>query len=182
MKRCDLKQGFAFVTFEERSAAERAISEMDGKPLAGGEIAVSWAREKSDDRRGGDRRGGRFDDHRGGDRGGRFQRGGDRREGAGRGGGACFECGKTGHFARNCPNKGSNDRGDRGFGSGRNRSPPKRRFLKKKKKIKNPFFFFLGHFLIPFSSFSFSNKCSLRFVYLFPLVSLMMRTTTNHTS
>jgi len=49
-------RGFGFVTFEEDTAAQAAIDEMNGKMLDGRTITVNEAQEKKrDDRRGGDR-------------------------------------------------------------------------------------------------------------------------------
>jgi len=68
-------RGFGFVTFEESSAAENAISEMDGTELDGKTIKVNEAQERND--RGGG----------GGGRRGGFGGGGGRGGGGGGGGG-----------------------------------------------------------------------------------------------
>lgn len=39
-------RGFGFVTFNEDDAAEKAISEMDGKEIAGRSVRVSIAQDK----------------------------------------------------------------------------------------------------------------------------------------
>ena len=64
-------RGFGFVTFADAESANRAIAEMDGKPLDGRNITVNEARERGDRRRGGGGGGG----------------GGGRRGGGGGGGG-----------------------------------------------------------------------------------------------
>jgi cold-inducible RNA-binding protein len=75
-------RGFGFVTFEDDSAAERAISEMDGTELDGRAIRVNEAQEKSRSGGGGGR-GGFGGGGGGGNRGG----GGGGRGGYGGGGG-----------------------------------------------------------------------------------------------
>ncbi len=51
-------RGFGFVTFEESSAGESAIAEMDGKELDGKTIKVNEAQDRNDRGGGGGRRGG----------------------------------------------------------------------------------------------------------------------------
>ena len=46
-------RGFGFVTFADDDGANRAVAEMDGKPLDGRNITVNEARERGDRRRGG---------------------------------------------------------------------------------------------------------------------------------
>ncbi|KAG0492350.1 hypothetical protein HPP92_005748 [Vanilla planifolia] len=87
-------RGFGFVTFDEKSAMEDAIEEMNGMSLDGRSITVDRAQPQGAER---DRDGGRgFDRDRDRDRGGRGFGGG-----RGSSGGDCFKCGKPGHFARN---------------------------------------------------------------------------------
>ncbi|KAG0494443.1 hypothetical protein HPP92_005437 [Vanilla planifolia] len=98
-------RGFGFVTFDEKSAMEDAIEEMNGMSLDGRSITVDRAQPQGAER---DRDGGRgFDRDRDRDRGGRGFGGG-----RGSSGGDCFKCGKPGHFARECPS-GDGGRGDR---------------------------------------------------------------------
>jgi len=85
--RCNLKAGFGFVEFKDTRDAEDAIKDCDGTSLAGNKIKVEWA--KGERRRNGDR-----------GRGGKSE--------------GCFNCGKTGHFARNCRNRRSDGGRSRG--------------------------------------------------------------------
>lgn len=73
-------RGFGFVTFEDDSAAEKAIAEMNGTTLDGREITVNEAQEKRRDGGGGGGGGGR-----GGYGGGGGGGGGRGRDGGGRG-------------------------------------------------------------------------------------------------
>ena len=83
-------RGFGFVTFNEASSAEEAMSQMDGVNLDGRRIRVNEAQERAPRRGGGGGGGGyRGGGDRGGDRGGGGYRGGggggDRRGGGGGG-------------------------------------------------------------------------------------------------
>lgn len=122
VERCDIKNRgngavFAFLEFEEERDAEDAQKAENGKDMCGSSMVVEFAKGRSDrprygDRDGGDRRGG----DRGGFRGGRGGFGGDRNGGGRSGGSDCFQCGQSGHFARDCRN-GSSRGGGRDGGS-----------------------------------------------------------------
>ncbi len=52
-------RGFGFVEMSSKDEAQSAIDALNGKELKGQNINVSEARPRSDNRRGGDKRGGR---------------------------------------------------------------------------------------------------------------------------
>eukprot|EP00262_Sarcandra_glabra_P016917 TRINITY_DN5647_c0_g3_i1.p1 TRINITY_DN5647_c0_g3~~TRINITY_DN5647_c0_g3_i1.p1 ORF type:complete len:209 (-),score=32.13 TRINITY_DN5647_c0_g3_i1:527-1153(-) len=97
-------RGFGFVTFDDKKAMEEAIHAMNGFDLDGRSITVDKAQGSRRDRDG-DRD---YDRDRGRDR----DRNRDYSGGRGSNGGECFKCGKSGHFARECPS-GEGARGDR---------------------------------------------------------------------
>lgn len=108
-------RGFAFVTFEEDDAAQRALRDLNGKEFAGRPLTVNEARPKEEGAGGGRREGG----FGGGRREGGF--GGGRREGGFGGGGGRREGGFGGGRREGGFGGGGGGRREGGFGGGRRR-------------------------------------------------------------
>lgn len=47
MTRCDLKKGYAFITYEDQDAAEDATDALQGKDILGSEIVIEKAKARN---------------------------------------------------------------------------------------------------------------------------------------
>jgi len=104
-------KGFAFVTMADQEGVDAAIDNLHGTNFDGQDIKVEQSKPKED--RGGNRS---F-----GSRGGGYGRNSRDDYGGGRGGGgACYNCNRTGHISRECPDSrgsgGGFDRRSGGYG------------------------------------------------------------------
>ena len=109
------QKGFAFVTMEDQDGVDSAISKLHGAELDGQEIKVEQARAREEGGGRGGRGGRSYGSRSFGRGGGGF--GGGRREGGRGPPGACYNCNKEGHMARDCTEERRERRG--GFGGGR---------------------------------------------------------------
>ncbi|KAI3721460.1 hypothetical protein L2E82_32472 [Cichorium intybus] len=98
-------RGFGFITYADRRGMEDAIREMHGSDLGERVISVNKAQPKMG---GDDADRGYGGSYPSGGRGG----GGDRSMGQDE----CFKCGRSGHWARDCPSAGGGAGGGRGGG------------------------------------------------------------------
>jgi arginine/serine-rich splicing factor 7 len=81
IRRIEMKNGYAFIEYDDYRDADDAVYDMHGRTLDGARLRVEHARGSGGSRR-------------------------DERRGDGR----CYNCGKEGHWARDCPDESARDK------------------------------------------------------------------------
>jgi RNA recognition motif-containing protein len=79
----NFKGSFAFAEFEQEKDAEQAITNLQGKEMSGRKINIEWSKKSK-----------RFDDSKISRR--------KRSTSRGKNDGRCFNCGRKGHYSRDC--------------------------------------------------------------------------------